>query len=184
MLPFENKVASYLEKDADNKVLYRVTPIFEGKNLLCSGVQMEALSLNDNGKAIKFNVYCYNCQPGIDIDYATGKSSLSKTWQEDIKKAVGAKSVKGSPKAETNSTKKKVSTQKKTESPKGKKATETVKAPEPAQPQASSETAWLSATGNKYHSKSNCGRMNPDKATQTTVSDSQAAGYERCSKCW
>ena len=55
-------------------VLYRVTPIFEGANKLASGVEMEACSVEDKGDAIKFNVYCYNVQPGIVIDYATGES--------------------------------------------------------------------------------------------------------------
>ena len=75
MLPFENKIADYV-KETNNHVLYRVTPIYEGTNLLASGVQMEALSVEDNGKGIKFNVYVYNVQDGIEIDYSTGKSNL------------------------------------------------------------------------------------------------------------
>ena len=74
MLPFENQVAQYLDKNENNHVLYRVTPIFKGNNLLVSGVQMEAWSVEDNGQGICFNVYCYNVQPGIVIDYATGES--------------------------------------------------------------------------------------------------------------
>ena len=74
MLPFENEVAQYLDKNENNHVLYRVTPIFEGNNLLASGVEMEAWSVEDKGKGICFNVYCYNVQPGIVIDYATGES--------------------------------------------------------------------------------------------------------------
>ena len=74
MLPFENKVAEYIDKNAENHVLYRVTPIYKENNLLASGVQMEAWSIEDNGKGICFNVYCYNVQPGIEIDYATGES--------------------------------------------------------------------------------------------------------------
>ena len=73
MLPFENMVHDYI-KETHNHVLYRVTPVFEGKNLVARGVQMEALSVEDNGKGIKFNVFVYNNQPGIEIDYATGKS--------------------------------------------------------------------------------------------------------------
>ena len=76
MLPFENKVADYIEQYKNNHVLYRVTPIFEGKNLVASGVQMEAYSIEDNGKGICFNVYVYNVQPGIVIDYSTGESYL------------------------------------------------------------------------------------------------------------
>jgi len=77
MLPFENKVAEYLKDRANknNHVLYRVTPIYEGKNLVASGVQMEAYSVEDEGKGVSFNVYVYNVQPGITINYKTGDSS-------------------------------------------------------------------------------------------------------------
>lgn len=74
MLPFENMVADYI-KETGNHVAYRITPIFEGRNLVCSGVQMEAYSIEDDGDGICFNVYCYNVQPGITINYATGDSS-------------------------------------------------------------------------------------------------------------
>lgn len=77
MLPFENLVADYV-KETGNHVLYRVTPIFEGDNLLASGVQMEGYSVEDNGEAICFNVYAYNAQPDITIDYATGESKLAE----------------------------------------------------------------------------------------------------------
>ena len=72
MLPFENLVADYV-KETDNHVLYRVTPVFEGQNLVASGVQMEAWSVEDEGEGVCFNVYVYNVQPGITIDYATGE---------------------------------------------------------------------------------------------------------------
>lgn len=74
MLPFENLVAQYINKNTNNHVLYRVTPIFEGNNKLASGVQMEAWSVEDSGQGLHFNVYCYNVQPGVVIDYATGES--------------------------------------------------------------------------------------------------------------
>ena len=74
MLPFENIVAEYIKNNKSNHVLYRVTPIFNGNNLLASGVQIEAWSVEDKGKDVCFNVYCYNVQPGIVIDYATGES--------------------------------------------------------------------------------------------------------------
>ena len=73
MLPFENLVADYV-KETDNHVLYRVTPIFEGDNLVAGGVLMEALSMEDDGEGVCFNVYVYNVQPGVTIDYATGES--------------------------------------------------------------------------------------------------------------
>jgi len=73
MLPFENMIADYI-KETNNHVMYRVTPIFEGNNLLCTGVLLEAYSVEDQGEGIQFNVFCYNSQPGIDIDYSTGAS--------------------------------------------------------------------------------------------------------------
>ena len=73
MLPFEEEVARYLDRN-DNHVLYRVTPIFQGNNLVASGVLMEAYSIEDNGTGICFCVYCYNVQPGVTIDYRTGKN--------------------------------------------------------------------------------------------------------------
>ena len=76
MLPFENQVAEYIKENKNNHVLYRVTPIFEGNNLIATGVQMEAYSVEDNGKGVCFNVFVYNVQPGVEIDYETGKSSL------------------------------------------------------------------------------------------------------------
>lgn len=78
MLPFENMVADYI-KETENHVMYRVTPIFKDDNLVASGVHIQALSVEDGGSGISFNVYVYNCQPQIDIDYATGKSHLSET---------------------------------------------------------------------------------------------------------
>ena len=76
MLPFENMVADYV-KETGNHVLYRVTPVFAGKNLVASGVLMEAESVEDKGAGVMFCVYCYNCQPGVTIDYATGESALA-----------------------------------------------------------------------------------------------------------
>lgn len=76
MLPFENKIDNYIKKEPKNHVLYRVTPIFKNQNLVANGVQMEAYSVEDNGQGICFNIYVYNVQPGIQIDYSTGKSWL------------------------------------------------------------------------------------------------------------
>ncbi len=78
MLPFENMVADYI-KETGNHVLYRVTPLFFDDDLLAYGVRMEAKSVEDNGEGICFHVFCYNVQPGIEIDYSDGSSSLIKT---------------------------------------------------------------------------------------------------------
>ena len=75
MLPFENMVADYI-KETGNHVMYRVTPVFEGNNLLAKGVKMEGYSVEDDGEGICFNVFCYNAQPSIKIDYETGESYL------------------------------------------------------------------------------------------------------------
>ena len=81
MLPFENMVADHI-KETDGHVLYRVTPIFVEDELVARGVQMEAYSIEDAGASICFNVFVYNVQPGIEIDYSDGSSRLSETVDE------------------------------------------------------------------------------------------------------
>lgn len=86
MLPFENMVTDYI-KETNNHVLYRVTPIFEGDDLVARGVVMEAYSVEDEGEGISFHVYIYNVQPGIAIDYSNGDSYLTQeVKQEDSSK--------------------------------------------------------------------------------------------------
>lgn len=77
MKKFEDKVYNYLKENQTNNVLYRVTPYFEDSNELANGVNIEAYSIEDNGK-FKFNVYIYNVQDGITIDYTTGESELAE----------------------------------------------------------------------------------------------------------
>lgn len=91
MLPYENKVAKYLKKSSKNRVVYRVTPIFKGKELVARGVEMEAYSVGDKGKAICFHIYIHNVQPGVKIDYKTGKTTPTKgtTNTEEEKKETG-----------------------------------------------------------------------------------------------
>ena len=81
MLPFEIMTADYI-RETGNHVLYRVTPIFEVENLVASGVLMEALSVEDDGAGVRFNVYCYNVQPGITINYLNGNSRLDDEAEE------------------------------------------------------------------------------------------------------
>lgn len=85
MLPFENSVSDYI-RTTRNHVLYRATPIFKRDNKLVSGVQLEAYSVEDQGKGICFNVYCYNVQPGVDLNYVNGENTASDTLtgMEDI----------------------------------------------------------------------------------------------------
>jgi len=82
MLPFENMVAEYV-KETKNHVMYRVTPLFEGDNLLATGVQIEAYSVEDNGKGISFNVFVDNVQPGIVINYLDGTNRLETDGSEE-----------------------------------------------------------------------------------------------------
>ena len=77
MKQFEDQVYNYLKENQTNHVLYRVTPIFEKQNLVANGVQMEAYSVEDKGSGVCFNIYVYNVQPGIEIDYATGNSKFN-----------------------------------------------------------------------------------------------------------
>ena len=93
MLPFENMVADYV-KETDNHVLYRVTPVFEGDNLVASGVLMEAYSVEDSGEGVTFCVYAYNVQPGITIDYATGASAAG--GEEVPQPSIPAQTTSGS----------------------------------------------------------------------------------------
>jgi len=91
MLPFENMVADYV-KETDNHVLYRVTPVFEGDNLVADGVLMEAYSVEDEGDGICYCVFIYNVQPGVEIDYATGDNwadgTISGSQDRDIQMEV------------------------------------------------------------------------------------------------
>ena len=85
MLPFENMVADYIQ-ETNNHVLYRLTPIFEGNNLLANGVLMEGYSVEDKGAGVSYCVFAYNVQPGIEIDYATGESKLADGAQQEEQK--------------------------------------------------------------------------------------------------
>ena len=88
MLPFENMVADYVH-ETDNHVIYRVTPIFAGEDLVASGVHMEAESVEDDGAGICFNVYVYNVQPQITINYATGENWESEEADGETGKSIG-----------------------------------------------------------------------------------------------
>ena len=88
MLPFENLTADYIQ-ETGNHVLYRVTPVFQGDNLLASGVLMEGWSVEDEGAGVCFCVYAYNVQPGVELDYATGESWLSGSDRPDGSQDIG-----------------------------------------------------------------------------------------------
>lgn len=155
MLPFENMVADYI-KETGNHVMYRVTPVFEGSELLCRGVQIEAYSVEDAGDGICFNVYVYNVQPGVSIDYSDGSS-----------KASGSSSA--TQKAEPVTTKKEA-TAKETTTEKTDSADEVI------------GEVWIPKSGKKYHSHSGCSNMkNPSCVTKE---EAESRGYTPCKKCW
>lgn len=162
MLPFENLVADYVQ-ETGNHVMYRVTPIFEGENLLASGVQIEAQSVEDGGEGVLFNVYCYNVQPDITIDYASGESSLK--GENTVAETTG-----------TNRDKEASNVQ--------KVEVKTEFGQQPGSDVGSSIMVWKSATGETYHNKNNCGSMNPANATQLTKEAAEAQGLEPCKKCF
>ena len=93
MLPFENAIAKYV-RETGNHVMYRVTPAFSGRELLARGVHLEAISVEDKGEGVSFNVFCYNVQPGIDIDYATGDNSKSEDESWLLKYLAGSMRAK------------------------------------------------------------------------------------------
>lgn len=196
MLPFENMVADYV-KETGNHVMYRATPVFEGDNLLASGVQIEAESVEDKGEGILFNVYCYNVQPDVEIDYATGDSSLlaDAAVQSDSTDSSGQKAAVTSDES--------VETEKSTvsagdgitDSGNTGSENESMSSGSDASGSVTNDTGsgsggsdtlmvWKSATGSKYHSINNCGNMNPDKATQITEAQAISQGLGKCSKCW
>lgn len=104
MLPFENMIADYV-KETGNHVLYRVTPVFDGSNLVAGGVHMEAESVEDKGAGVEFNVYCYNVEPGVRIDYTDGSSqadgSKAGSSGADSSGAAAAASSAGSQSAQS-----------------------------------------------------------------------------------
>lgn len=158
MLPFENMVADYV-KETGNHVMYRVTPMFDGNNLLASGVLMEAKSVEDNGDGILFCVFVYNVQDGIVINYATGESSL---------------------KEEPTTTQPPTTTQKPTTT---EQQTTTQEQTTTVDNSSNDVMVWISATGSKYHTINDCGNMNPNKARQMTEEEAEKQGYEPCKKC-
>lgn len=124
MLPFENQVADYVQ-DTGNHVLYRVTPQYEGDNLVAEGVQMEGYSVEDEGEGICFNIFAYNVQPGINIDYKTGESVQEENSAQRAIAEKAEEEYKENPSQETDYEKSSGYKQSKKEDSKGKSVTET-----------------------------------------------------------
>lgn len=199
MLPFENMVADYV-KETENHVLYRVTPVFEGNNLVASGVQIEAQSVEDQGEGILFNVYCYNVQPGVTIDYATGDSALAENAEAQSNAATsndGASQQNAVTQSNAATSNEAASQQETTTQDgtavQGAEENSSDHATDASGAAVSNDTGaggsgsvmvWKSATGSKYHSTNHCGNMNPDNATQITEEEAIREGLGKCKKCW
>lgn len=171
MLPFENMVADYV-KETDNHVLYRVTPIFTGDNLVADGVLMEGYSVEDEGDGICFCVYAYNVQPGITIDYATGDSWLSSEKGNSDSSSGGNSAVSQSAadKSGTQQT-----------------AVQTESVKETSAPVSTGTEYILNTNTKKFHypSCSSVKQMKASNKKEYTGSrdDLIAQGYDPCKKC-
>ncbi len=175
MLPFENQVADYV-KETDNHVLYRVTPMFEGNNLVADGVLMEAMSMEDRGDDILFNVFCYNVQPGITIDYATGDS-----WEDGTYSSSGSSSSSSS--GSTGSSSGSTSSGSGTDSTQAQDAT-----PSASSSSSDTETTYILNTNTKkFHYPSCSSASQISDANKQTYTGSRedliSQGYEPCKKC-
>lgn len=171
MLPFENMVADYV-KETDNHVLYRVTPIFTGDNLVADGVLMEGYSVEDEGDGICFCIYAYNVQPGITIDYATGDSWLSSEKGNSDSSSGGNSAV-------SQSAADKSGTQ--------QAAVQTESVKETSAPVSTGTEYILNTNTKKFHypSCSSVKQMKASNKKEYTGSrdDLIAQGYDPCKKC-
>lgn len=173
MLPFENMTADYIH-ETGNHVLYRVTPVFEGNNLVAFGVLMEGKSVEDDGDGVLFCVFVYNIQPGIAIDYATGESSLSD-------EVAGAASA-GATSAETTS-----KSVKSTDKGEEFEKTETRMEEAAATTGGSGTTYILNTNSKKFHYPSCSSVSQMNESNKKTVTGSREAiisqGYDPCKRC-
>lgn len=182
MLPFENMVADYV-KETNNYVLYRVTPMFNGNNLVASGVLMEAKSVEDNGDGILFNVYCYNVQPGITIDYATGDSALDGTTPEQTKQESKKTNTKSSNSSNSAASTSESST---TATAPASTTDNSATVQEPPAPTPADTTSngsvivHITDTGSKYHN-AGCRYLKSDH--EVTLDEAKAMGLTPCSVC-
>ena len=179
MLPFENLVADYVN-NTGNHVLYRVTPMFSGSNLVANGVLIEAKSVEDNGGGILFNVYCYNVQPGVGINYENGDSWLDGTTpqeqsaQTDTSQNEGSQSSNGGGAGESGSSS---STTGNVSSGSDSSAAENS-----VSDSSNSETmVHITATGKKYH-RAGC-RTLKKSDTEVTLDEAKSMGLSPCGIC-
>lgn len=179
MLPFENLVADYVN-NTGNHVLYRVTPMFSGSNLVANGVLIEAKSVEDNGGGILFNVYCYNVQPGVGINYEIGDSWLDGTTpqkqsaQTDTPKNEGSQSSAGSGAGESGSSGSTTGS--------ASSGSDSSAAENSAADSSNSETmVHITATGKKYH-RAGCHTLKKSD-TEVTLDEAKSMGLSPCGIC-
>lgn len=179
MLPFENLVADYVN-NTGNHVLYRVTPMFSGSNLVANGVLIEAKSVEDNGGGILFNVYCYNVQPGVGINYGNGDSWLDGTTpqeqsaQTDTPQNEGSQSSDGSRAGGSGSASSITGS--------SSSGSDSSAAENSAADSSNSETmVHITATGKKYH-RAGC-RTLKKSDTEVTLDEAKSMGLSPCGIC-
>ena len=183
MLPFENLVADYVN-NTGNHVLYRVTPMFSGSNLVANGVLIEAKSVEDNGGGILFNVYCYNVQPGVGINYENGDSWLDGTTSQEQSAQTGAAQNGGSQSSDGSPAGASAGDTGSSGSTTGSAASgsDTSPAENSVSDSSNSETmVHITATGKKYH-RAGC-RTLKKSDTEVTLDEAKSMGLSPCGIC-
>lgn len=183
MLPFENLVADYVN-NTGNHVLYRVTPMFSGSNLVANGVLIEAKSVEDNGGGILFNVYCYNVQPGVGINYENGDSWLEGTAPQEQSAQTGAAQNGGSQSSDGSSAGASAGDTGSSGGTTGSASSgsDSSVAENSAADSSNSETmVHITATGKKYH-RAGC-RTLKKSDTEVTLDEAKSMGLSPCGIC-
>lgn len=183
MLPFENLVADYVN-NTGNHVLYRVTPMFSGSNLVANGVLIEAKSVEDNGGGILFNVYCYNVQPGVGINYENGDSWLDGTTPQEQSAQTGAAQNGGSQSSDGSQAGASAGDTGSSGSITGSAASgsDTSPAENSVSDSSNSKTmVHITATGKKYH-RAGC-RTLKKSDTEVTLDEAKSMGLSPCGIC-
>lgn len=183
MLPFENLVADYVN-NTGNHVLYRVTPMFSGSNLVANGVLIEAKSVEDNGGGILFNVYCYNVQPGVGINYENGDSWLDGTTPQEQSAQTGAAQNEGSQSSDGSQAGASAGDTGSSGSITGSAASgsNTSPAENSVSDSSNSKTmVHITATGKKYH-RAGC-RTLKKSDTEVTLDEAKSMGLSPCGIC-
>lgn len=179
MLPFENLVADYVN-NTGNHALYRVTPMFSGSNLVANGVLIEAKSVEDNGGGILFNVYCYNVQPGVGINYENGDSWLDGTTPQEQSAQTGAAQNEGSQSSDGSQAGESGSSGSTTGS--ASSGSDSSATENSAADSSNSETmVHITATGKKYH-RAGC-RTLKKSDTEVTLEEAKSMGLSPCGIC-